>query len=144
MMRRGGDGSNNTADHLQVLGDAIDALPPAFRRRLMVTADGDGASDGLITSLDQLASRAGCELTYCVGWELGASERAAIGLVEQNGWQIAVDQRGEVRERRADGDCADRYCGHARCWVEEEQDTELTGLLEREREVKSWKAGRRR
>jgi hypothetical protein len=38
MMRRGSAGSNTTADHLQVLGDAIAALPPKFRRRLMVTA----------------------------------------------------------------------------------------------------------
>ena len=37
MMRRVGAGSNTTADHLQVLGDAIVALPPRFRRRLMVT-----------------------------------------------------------------------------------------------------------
>jgi hypothetical protein len=51
MMRRGGAGSNTTADHLQVLGDAIDALPPRFRRRLMVTADGAGASHGLIIAL---------------------------------------------------------------------------------------------
>ena len=129
MMRRGGAGSNTTADHLQVLGDAIDALPPAFRRRLMVTADGAGASPGLITRLDQLASRAGCQLTYSVGWELGAREHAAIGLVPQNGWQIAVDQHGEVRERRADGACADRSCGHARCWMGEAHVTELTGLL---------------
>ena len=57
MMRRGGAGSNTTADHLQVLGDAIAALPPEFRRRLMVTADGAGASHGLITRLDQLAAR---------------------------------------------------------------------------------------
>jgi hypothetical protein len=41
MMRRGSAGSNTTADHLQVLGDAIAALPPKFRRRLMVT-DGWG------------------------------------------------------------------------------------------------------
>ncbi len=86
MMRRGSAGSNTTADHLQVLGDAIAALPPKFRRRLMVTADGAGASH-------------------------------------------AVDQRGEVRERRADGACADRSCGHGRCWVEEAHVTELTGLL---------------
>jgi hypothetical protein len=78
MMRRGSAGSNTTADHLQVLGDAIAALPPEFRRRLMVTADGAGASHGLITRLDQLAARPGYQLTYSVGWELGARERAAI------------------------------------------------------------------
>ena len=101
MMRRGGAGSNTTADHLQVLGDAIAALPPAFRRRLMVTADGAGASHGLITRLDQLAARPGHQLTYSVGWELGARERAAIRLVPEQAWQIAIDQRGQVRERRA-------------------------------------------
>ena len=81
MMRRGSAGSNTAADHLQVPGDAIAALPPAFRRRLMVTADGAGASHGLITRLDQLAARPGHQLTYSVGWELGARERAPIRLV---------------------------------------------------------------
>jgi hypothetical protein len=53
MLRRGSAGSNTTADHLQVLDDAIAALPPRHRRRLMVTADGAGASHGLITRLDR-------------------------------------------------------------------------------------------
>ncbi len=81
MMRRGSAGSNTTADHLQVLSDAIAALPPKFRRRLMVTADGAGASHGLITCLDQLATRPRHQLIYSVGRELGARERAAIRLV---------------------------------------------------------------
>jgi hypothetical protein len=68
-MRRGSAGSNTTSDHLQVLGEAIAALPPKFRRRLMVTADGAGASHGLITRLDQLAARPGHQVTYSVGWE---------------------------------------------------------------------------
>jgi hypothetical protein len=129
MMRRGSAGSNTTADHLQVLGDAIAALPPKFRRRLMVTADGAGASHGLITRLDQLAARPGHQLTYSVGWELGGRERAAIRLVPAEAWQIAIDQRGQVRERRTAAACTDRSCGHARCWVEEAHVTELTGLL---------------
>jgi hypothetical protein len=78
MMRRGSAGSNTTADHLQLLDDAIAALPPKYRRRLMVTADGAGASHGLITHLDKLAARPGHQLTYSVGWELGARERTAI------------------------------------------------------------------
>src|SRR5712691_2684956 len=107
MMRRGSAGSNTTADHLQVLGDAIAALPPKHRRRLMVTADGAGASHGLITRLDRLASRPGHQLTYSVGRELGARERAAIRLIPREAWQIAIDQRGEVRERRTAAACAD-------------------------------------
>ena len=129
MMRRGSAGSSTTADHLQVPGEAIAALPPGYRRRLMVTADGAGASHGLITRLDQLAARPGHQLTYSAGWELGARERDAIRLVPQEAWQIAIDQRGEVRERRTAAACADWSCGHGRCWVEEAHVTELTGLL---------------
>jgi Transposase DDE domain group 1 len=129
MLRRGSAGSNTAADHLQLLADAIGALPPQHRRRLMVTADGAGASHGLITRLDELASRRGYQLTYSIGWELGERERAAIRLVPEDAWQIAVDHRGEVRERRADAACSDRQCAHRKCWVEEAHVTELTGIL---------------
>jgi hypothetical protein len=129
MLRRGSAGSNTAADHLAVLDAAIAALPPAQRRRLMVTADGAGASHGLITRLDALAARRGYELVYSVGWELGERERAALRLVPEAAWQIAIDHRGEVRERRSDDACGDRHCTHKRCWVEEAHVTELTGIL---------------
>jgi Transposase DDE domain group 1 len=128
MLRRGSAGSNTAADHLAVLDAAIGALPPAQRRKLMVTADGVGASRALITRLDELASRRGYQLTYSVGWELGERERAAIRLIPDGAWQIAVDHRGEVRQRRAELACADRCCGHRTCWVQEAYPTELTGL----------------
>jgi hypothetical protein len=128
-LRKGSAGSNTTADHLEVLAAAITALPPPFRRRLMVTCDGAGASHGLIERLDELASRPGYQLIYSVGWELGDRERAAITAVPEQAWQIAVDHRGEVRERRAGDACADRGCGHRRCWIEEAHVTELTALL---------------
>ncbi|MDQ3764239.1 MAG: transposase [Actinomycetota bacterium] len=48
MRRRGGAGSNTVTDHLTVLEESIAALPPAYRRQLMVTCDGAGASHGLI------------------------------------------------------------------------------------------------
>jgi hypothetical protein len=129
MLRRGAAGSNTTADHLVLLDAAIAALPPAFRRKLMVTADGAGASHGLITRLDALAARRGYELTYSVGWVLGERERAALRLVPERAWQIAIDGRGEVRERRTDEACADVRCAHPRCWIEEAHVTELTSLL---------------
>ena len=95
----------------------------------MVTCDGAGASHGLIERLDKLAARPGHQLIYSVGWELGERERAAIAAVPGRAWQIAIDRRGEVRERRADDACADLGCAHARCWIEEAHVTELTGLL---------------
>lgn len=129
MLRPGSAGSNTAADHLAVLEAAITALPPAFRRRLMVTCDGAGASHDLITRLDKLAARPGYQLIYSVGWALGEREKAAITAVPAGAWQIAADERGEVRERRADDACSDRSCGHRRCWNEEAHVTELTGLL---------------
>jgi Transposase DDE domain group 1 len=129
MLRPGSAGSNTAADHLAVLEAAIAALPPGFRRRLMVTCDGAGASHDLIARLDKLAARPGYQLIYSVGWELGARERAAIAAVPAGAWQIAVDARGEIRERRAEGACGDPGCGHRRCWVEEAHVTELTSLL---------------
>jgi hypothetical protein len=129
MMRKGSAGSNTTADHIAVVDASIAALPPAFRRRLMVTCDGAGASHGLIAHLDKLARRPGHQLTYSVGWELGEREKRAIRLVREETWQIAIGSRGEVRERRADDACGDPRCGHRRCWVEEAHVSELTGLL---------------
>jgi hypothetical protein len=48
LFRNGSAGSNTTADHLEVLEASIAALPARYRRRLMVTADGAGASHGLV------------------------------------------------------------------------------------------------
>ena len=129
MLRRGSAGSNTAADHLAVLDAALTALPPAFRRRLMITCDGAGASHDLIARLDTLAARPGHQVIYSVGWELAGRERAAIAVVPAGAWQIAVDPRGQVRERRADQACGDPDCGHRRCWIEEAHVTELTGLL---------------
>jgi hypothetical protein len=129
MLRRGSAGSNTAADHLALLDAAIAALPPGFRRKLMVTADGAGASHGLIARLDQLAARRGFELTYSVGWVLGERERAALRLAPEQAWQIAIDSGGQVRERRADDACAHLRCAHRACWIEEAHVTELTGLL---------------
>jgi hypothetical protein len=131
MLRPGPAGSNTTADHLTVLDAAIGALPPKYRRRLMVTFDGAGASHGLIERLGALASRPGHQLVYSAGWEPGKREKNAITRVPEGAWQIAAGPRGEVRERRADDACADRGCAHRRCWIEEAHVSELTGSLRR-------------
>jgi hypothetical protein len=129
MLRPGSAGSNTAADHLRLLGQAIAALPPPLRRRLMITCDGAGASHALVKELDRLASRHGYQVTYSVGWELGAREKAAISTVPEAAWETAIDGKGTVRERRADDACGNPYCAHRRCWIEEAHVTELTGLL---------------
>jgi hypothetical protein len=128
-LRRGSAGSNTAADHTAIVDAAVAAVPPRFRRRLMITCDGAGASHDLIRHLDKLAGRRGCELTYSVGWALGEREKTALRLIPEQGWQIAIDGAGEVRERRADGACSNGQCAHRACWIEEAHVTELTGLL---------------
>lgn len=129
MLRRGSAGSNTTADHIAITDAAIAALPPAFRRRLMVTVDGAGASHGLIQHLDKLARRPGYQLSYSVGWALTEREKTAIRLVPVQAWIQAIGPRGQLRERRAQDACDNSRCGHSRCWIEEAHVTELTGLL---------------
>jgi Transposase DDE domain group 1 len=94
MLREGSAGSNTTAGHVKIVNQAVEALPPAFRRKLLVTADADGASHGLIAHLDKLAVRRCCELVYSVGWVLTEREMAAIRLVPEQAREIAVDGRG--------------------------------------------------
>ena len=129
MLRPGSAGSNTAADHLQILREAIAALPPAFHRKLMITCDGAGASHDLVAELDRLAARLGYQVIYSVGWELGAREKAALRLVPGHAWEAAIDAKGKVRERRSDDACADPRCAHRRCWIEEAHVIELTGLL---------------
>jgi len=129
MMRKGSAGSNTAADHITLAGEAIAALPPGFRRRLMITCDGAGASHDLVKHLDKLAARPGHQLTYSVGWALSEREKTALRLVPEAAWQIAIDGRGEVRERRADQACGNSQCTHRACWTEEAHVSELTGLL---------------
>ena len=129
MLRRGSAGSNTAADHLALVDAAIAAVPPTFRRKLMVTCDGAGASHDLVKHLDKLAARPGHQLVYSVGWALGEREKAALRLVPEQAWQIAIDGRGEVRERRADDACGNDRCAHRACWVEEAHVAEPTGLL---------------
>lgn len=129
ILRKGSAGSNTAADHTAIVDAAIAALPPAFRRSLMVTVDGAGFSHKLLEHLDILAARRGYTLVYSCGWELDTREKTAIRLVPESAWQIAIDHLGQIRERRADGACTDIGCGHRSCWIEEAHVTELTTLL---------------
>jgi hypothetical protein len=115
VLRRGSAGSNTAADHIALADTAIAALPPVFRRRLMITTDGAGASHALIAHLDKLAARRGYQLAYSAGWALTVRDKAALRLVPEQAWQAAIDPRGKVRERRADDACGNSQCAHRPC-----------------------------
>jgi hypothetical protein len=97
LLRKGSAGSNTTADHLEVLDAAISQIPTKYRRDLLITVDGAGASHGLIQHITALNTKPGRRVHYSVGWELGERERVAIGRIPKTAWQTALDHNGDPR-----------------------------------------------
>ena len=85
MLRKGSAGSNTAADHIQIVDASIAALPPAWRRNLMVTVDGAGFSHKLLEHLDALADDAcadsGCGHRAC--WIEEAHVTELTGLLRE-------------------------------------------------------------
>jgi len=108
-LRPGNAGSNTATDHIDVLGKAIAQVPAAHRKKLLLRADGAGASHELLDWLTAQNTIRGRNLDYSVGFAITSKVRDAIGLIPTQAWTAAIDADGEVRDG---GDV-----------------TELTGLL---------------
>lgn len=118
-LRTGKAGSNTAADHITVLGEAINQIPAAHRKDLLIRADGAGSSHKLLDWLAEQGQVRGRRVEYSVGYPITEKIREAIKLVPNKVWTPASDADGEVREG---GDVA-----------------ELTGLLD----LTGWPAGMR-
>jgi Transposase DDE domain group 1 len=118
-LRTGRAGSNTAADHITVLSEAISQVPAAYRKDLLIRADGAGSSHQLLDWLTEQGKARGRRLEYSVGFAVTEKIREAIKLVPKKVWTPATDADGGVREG---GDVA-----------------ELTGLLD----LTSWPAGMR-
>lgn len=97
-LRTGSAGSNTTRDHLDVLSDAIAAIPARYRRDLLITVDGAGSSHGLVDHLTTLNTRRGYRVHYSIGWDLGGRERTAIAGVLARAWDAVLDTDGAPRD----------------------------------------------
>jgi hypothetical protein len=97
LLRPGNAGSNTFADHLAVLSAAIRQIPACMRSRLLVRADGAGASHELVTHLLSLSTPRRRVLFTC-GWMITGADEQAIRLLPRGAWQAAVDQDGNVQE----------------------------------------------
>jgi hypothetical protein len=117
-LRPGNAGSNHAGDHIDVLGRAIAQVPTAYRRRLLVRADGAGATHELLDWLTGPGQLRGLE--YSVGFPTkNTALTSAITTVPTRAWTPAVTADGEPR------DSADV--------------AEVTGLLD----LRRWPAGMR-
>ena len=94
MLRKGSAGSNTAADHIQIVDASVAALPPAWRRNLMVTVDGAGFSHKLLEHLDKLASppRAHAGLLVRVGTRSAGESRHPAGS-----WARVADRHRSPR-----------------------------------------------
>ncbi len=103
VLRPGSAGSNTAADHIAVLTEAINQVPVAHRRKMLVRADGAGASHDLVDWLTSLNTarrhgRRGRAVEYSVGFAITQAVRDAISLVPKDAWSVALDADGGVRE----------------------------------------------
>jgi Transposase DDE domain group 1 len=101
-LRPGNAGSNTASDHVEVLTEAIAQIPDPYRRDLLVTVDGAGATLDLIRHLTRLNQVHGRRVHYSVGFDLDDRAKTAIGLVTEDDWQHVWDRGG--RPRPLDGE----------------------------------------
>jgi len=101
LLRAGNAGSNTTADHISVLGQALASLPPSYRPdpdnpdalQVLIRSDSAGATHGFA---------AACRTAH-VGFSLGAvidarARHAAEVLNSTDAWYPAIDTGGGIRQ----------------------------------------------
>jgi Transposase DDE domain group 1 len=97
-LRAGTAGANDAADHIALLTRAINQIPPAWRRNLLITADGAGATHQLLNWLTSLnrepdGDDPGMRVEYSVGWPVDKNTGRAIALLPAQAWtaMLAAD-----------------------------------------------------
>ena len=103
-LRPGNAGANCAADHITVLGDALDQLPRdvVADAQIVVRCDSAGATHELLDFC-----RDG-RLQFSVGLDLTASLRDAILALPDTAWQPALDAAGQVRDNGHVAELTDR------------------------------------
>lgn len=104
MLRPGNAGSNTAADHVVVLGQAVDALPEDWRaghrpgdhpddtaKELVVRADAGGATHWLA---EECRDR---NIGFSLGYAIDGRVRDAVCLTPDEDWQPAVEPDGTAR-----------------------------------------------
>ena len=98
-LRPGNAGSNHAGDHIDVLTRAIAQVPAAYRRRLLVRADGAGATHELLDWLTGFAQVRGRRLEYSVGFPTkNTALTSAITTIPERVWTPAITSDGEIRD----------------------------------------------
>jgi hypothetical protein len=102
-LRTGSAGSNTVTDHVEVLTAAIGQIPAGFRRDLLVTCDGAGATKDLLAHITMLNAAPGRRVHYSVGFDLDERCRTAIGKVPEPVWENLINPDGSPRDLKDAG-----------------------------------------
>jgi len=114
-------GSNTAADHIEVLTDAIDQIPAAQRKQLLIRSDGAGASHQLLDWLTAQGRVRGRNLDYSVGLAItdklrerrSRSSRTRSGPTRSTPTEASATGRHRRADRPAGpGDVAGRRASH--------------------------------
>ncbi len=105
MLRPGNAGSNDADDHLELLDQAIGALPPEYRlghepgddpdlvrHHILVRADSAGATHGFVSGLTET------NIEYSIGHPVDAGVREALLLFQEEDWVEALEGDGTDRD----------------------------------------------
>ena len=104
LLRAGNAGSNTTADHIAVLGQALDSLPPHYRPGpdnphappILIRSDSAGATYGFAAACRH--ARVG----FSLGCAIDAAIRDAVDTLNTaDAWYPAMQSDGAIREVRA-------------------------------------------
>jgi hypothetical protein len=100
MQRPGNAGSFTASDHLAVLTASIAQIPARWRRDVLVSIDGAGASHEVIDYLTALNTapehgKRGRRVEYSIGWPVDERTMAGIGQLRERDWDTALEANGE-------------------------------------------------
>jgi hypothetical protein len=101
MQRPGNAGSITAADHIAVLTAALAQIPAPWRRDVLVSIDGAGASHDVIDYLTSVNTapehgRRGRRVEYSIGWPLDERTIGGIGQLREGDWGAALDADGAL------------------------------------------------
>jgi Transposase DDE domain group 1 len=99
MLRPGNAGSFTASDHVLVLDAAIAQIPAEWRKDVLVTIDGAGASHEVIDHLSGLNTVAtqgkrGRRVEYSIGWPVDERTQGALAQLRERDWDTALGADG--------------------------------------------------
>lgn len=96
-LRPGNAGSNTAADHLEAVDASIAQIPAKYRRKMLFTCDGAGATHALVEHISKLNARAGFLVHYSAGFDFDERIRAVLPRLPESAWTPALDADGTPR-----------------------------------------------